>query len=393
MKKQDSKTGLSLMLLCLILTAAGCGYDNDIVIPQTSIDPVSLTEVTVGDEIRLTGKNMHLITHVTFGETEAEVNLNLGERDRNELVVRVPALELTGKVDVTATYNTMQKIVVCRDLHVTVPPVIPTVTTQLSGEVMAKEIIELSGTHLNIIRQILVNGEEVPVRSIDVTNLTFLAPEVEVETEATVKLIYDNSLGKDQELAVGGSIRILPLPVARVYTWTDVVIGGQATGLSFFDGTTGIVSSPCDLFGHQAEIDFMMNVSNAGENQFYDPSNTTNVLKNQWCDGLALGAEDGKDYSLFHAVSTRFRILSESNAAQMELITKVREGDIEEITDELFEGISAPSSRTPKDFVAGNVVWYYNEYKDKNGLIEIVEVVAGVTPQENTIRMNVYFEK
>gem|GEM_PF-7008211 len=45
-----------------------------------------------------------------------------------------------------------------------------------------------------------MGGIEVAVRSIDATSLTFLAPEVETETEAVVKLIYDNSMGKGQEL-------------------------------------------------------------------------------------------------------------------------------------------------------------------------------------------------
>lgn len=380
-------------MCCLMWALTGCSRDNDIVIPQASVDRVNINSVTVGDEMVFTGTNMHLITKMTFGTVEAEMNVNLGSRDRNMLKVIVPALEATANVQLTATYNTNKKLVICQELEVIVPPVIPTVSTQLSGEVMSGDVVELQGANLQIIKSIKVNSQAVDIRTKNATGLSFIAPEVTTSTAATVILVYDNSLGADQTLTISGQLTIKPVPVAKVYEWNDVIIGGQATEFSFFDGTTGQAYSACALFANQSNIDFLMNVSSAGENQFYDPSNTGNVLKNQKCDGKALGTADGKDYSVFQDTSTKFLILSATDEVQAALINKVKNKEITEFTEALFDGITAPASRTPKNFEVGDVVWYYNATKQKNGLIEIKGVTAGTTVQENTIKMHVYFEK
>lgn len=382
---------LLTMLYSLVLVFSACTRDNDIDIPQTSVNKITETTVNVGDEMTFTGSNMHLITKVTFGETEAEVNLELAKRDKHSLTVTVPALLVTQKVRLFVTYNTNKKIVLSEELEVIVPPVVPTVTSSLPSSVMSGNIVELEGTGLDIIKSIFLGSTEITYRSKDERSISFVAPEVETEVSVQVKFIYDNSLGSNKELLVG-TLTIEPLPVIKVLEWKDVVIGGQGTFRSFFDGSTGIIYTPCDLFDNQEKIDFMMNVSNAGENQFYNPGNATNVLKNQLCDGKALGTEDGKDYSKFLAVGTKFRQLTTSGA-QGALALKVKNKEIDEITDALFEGISAPSSNTPKNFTVGDVVWFYNATKDKNGLIEIKEVIAGATPQENTIKMDVYYQK
>jgi len=474
------------LLSCILIIGAACERDNDIVIPQTRVDKVSETSVTVGDEMTFTGTNMHLITKVLFGEVEAPLDLDLAKRDRNKLTVVVPLLKETQKVALTAIYNTESKLILVEGLEVIVPPVIPTVTSALPASVMSGNVVELEGTDLDIIKSVKVGDTEVGIRSKDNPSLSFLAPEVETETSAVVTLIYDNTIGANQVLTVSGMLKIapavvpavtsplpasvesgatvaiegtdlnivtgirlgdnavniqektdvllsfvapavteettlavtliyantlgadrelalnkslvvkpvtiIPEPETKVLKWENVLIGGQSTGLSFFNASTGAIVTTCEVFENQAEIDFMMNVSNSGENQFYDPSNTNNVLSNQTCGGLALGKGDGKDYSILRATSTLFRILTASGA-QGELADKVKADAIEEITDELFTGISKPSSNTPNGFAVGQVVWFYNARKDKNGLIEIKAVNPGATAGENTIVMDVYFQK
>ena len=46
------------------------------------------------------------------------------------------------------------------------------------------------------------------MESKNATEITFKAPEVNMDTEFTITLIYDNSLGNDQKLVVPGKITV-----------------------------------------------------------------------------------------------------------------------------------------------------------------------------------------
>lgn len=409
MKKHHKLIAQFAIFCSLLFILSSCSRDNDIVIPQTSVNPFTLSTVNSGEEITFTGSNMHLITKVTFeyqgvveGKeslivVEAPVSLQLDKRDREALTVIVPALDKTRIVALKATYNTSKRISISDNLEVIVPPVIPTVASQLPAEVNSGEVLNVTGTNLNIIKAIKMGDLDIAIRSKNESSLSFVAPELETELTAAVKLIYDNSIADNQELIASQSLTIKPLAATSVHEW-NVTIGGQATGLSFFDATTGRIVTPCDVFAHQEEIDFIMNVSTAGENQLYNPAGSTNVLKNQKCGDLPLGVAeaaggDGKNYAGLLAVSTKFRLLSSSNAAQNALIQLVVAGTITDLSTEAFAGISAPSSNTPKNFNPGDVLWFFNEKKSKNGLIEIREVLAGAIPEESTIRMKIYYQK
>ena len=70
MKKRNYTltTALTAALCCLICLLNGCTRDNDIDIPQTSVNTMGATTVQPGETITLTGDNMHLISKVYFGE-------------------------------------------------------------------------------------------------------------------------------------------------------------------------------------------------------------------------------------------------------------------------------------------------------------------------------------
>lgn len=488
MKKLNKLFATVASLCYLLIVAAACERDNDIVIPQTQVNNIAETSVTVGDEMTFTGTNMHLITKVLFGEVEAEVGLDLSVRDRNKLTVVVPAQDETKSVVLSVVYNTSKTLVLSDILEIIVPPVIPTVTTSLPASVMSGNVVELTGTNLNIIKTIKVDNNEVVIRSKDPqgSSISFVAPEVDAESNVSVTLIYDNSIGANQQLPVPGSMTIVPalapvvtstlpasvesgetvslegtnldivtsirlgentvaisektgllltfaapaveeetsLTVTLVYTntlsagreltlegslvvkpsaipepetkvlkWENVIIGAQNTGLSFFNGTTGQVITPCELFDNQTAVDLMMYVNSGGSNMLYGPHNTSSTLKNMLCDGKALGEStgDGKDYSGFRSIETKFRILSASGEQGI-LADLVKEDKIEEINDALFGSISKPSSSAPAVAV-GNVLWFYNAKKEKNGLILIKEINTGETNGDNMIKMNVYYQK
>lgn len=482
MKKRNYTltTALTAALCCLICLLNGCTRDNDIDIPQTSINTMGATTVQPGEIITLTGANMHLISKVYFGDaTTIDVKTPQAERDHQSLTVYVPTevFEETKVVPLAVLYNSVHRLVVCEELTVYIAPVIPTTSTTLSGEVKPGDIITITGTDLGIIKALQANGESITIDNKKATELTFKAPEVDTDTEFTITLVYDNSLGNDQKLVVpgkftvkevvpGGSVTSETQEVetgkditiegtnlnvvkavrltkaggvssdititnpeatgftfkapeveedteftvtliygksnketasigtvkvkkanALVYEW-NVTIGGPSTTKSFFSGETGIHSA-CELSAYEANIDFLMNVGSSG-NQFYDPSNTANVLKNQSCDGVALNKDD---YATFLLTSTKFRILDSGNATQAELIRKVKEREITEITDELFSGISAPGTRTPNNFAKGQVIWYKNFTKGKSGLIEILDVKTKEPSTDNEIDIYVYFQK
>ena len=485
--KKLNKLFATIATLCyLLIVVAACERDNDIVIPQTRVDNVKETSVGVGDEMTFTGTNMHLITKVLFDEVEAEVNLDLGKRDRNQLKVVVPAQEATKNVVLSVVYNTSKTLVLSESLEIIVPPVIPTVTSGLPATIMSGNVVELAGTYLKIIKTIKVGDIEVPIRSKDDPAISFVAPEVNAESTVSVTLIYDNSIGANQQLSVPGTMTIIPAlvpavtspfpasvesgetvsiegtnldivtairlgekavpisektgtlltfaapaveeetsmtvtliytntlgadkelaleaslivkpssipePETKVLKWMDVIIGAQNTGISFFNATTGQVITPCELFDNQLVVDLMMYVNSAGSNMLYGPHNTSSSLKNMFCDGKALGEStgDGKDYSAFRSVETKFRILSASGE-QGALVELVREDKIEEINDALFGSISKPSSNAP-GVAVGNVLWFYNAKKEKNGLILIKEINTGATNGDNMIKMNVYYQK
>lgn len=201
----------SVAALCaMLIVVTACERDNDIDIPQTSVNRITETSVTVGDEMTFTGTNMHLITKVLFGEVEAVVDPNLGKRDRNQLTVIVPQLTETANVVLSAIYNTSIKLILSESLEVIVPPVIPTVSSTLPASVASGDVVELDGTNLDIIKVIKVGDNDVAIRSKDELKISFVAPEVQTETIVGVILIYDNISGTDQQLTVPGTMVITP---------------------------------------------------------------------------------------------------------------------------------------------------------------------------------------
>lgn len=67
MKRQYKFTALSAVLFCLIGLLYGCTRDNEIIIPETSVNPLATDySVAIGDEVTFTGQNMHLISKVAL---------------------------------------------------------------------------------------------------------------------------------------------------------------------------------------------------------------------------------------------------------------------------------------------------------------------------------------
>ena len=212
MKKRNYIATITLTVtLCLTYLLSGCTRDNDIDIPQTSVNMMEATTVQPGEAITLTGENMHLISKVYFGnDITIDIKTPQTDRDHQSLTVYVPTevFEETKVVPLAVLYNSVHHLVVCEELTVYIAPVIPTTSTTLSGEVEPGDIITITGTDLNIVTALQANEESITMESKNATEITFKAPEVNMDTEFTITLIYDNSLGNDQKLVVPGKITV-----------------------------------------------------------------------------------------------------------------------------------------------------------------------------------------
>lgn len=389
---QKKIVALTAFMCCVICLLSGCNSEDEVVIPHTSIHPIAAAQATIGDEITLTGQNMHLIGKINFGEVVVPVETLPANRDHNSLTVVVPtSFVATQKVVFSATYNSTQRIILSDEFEVIVPPVIPSVSTTLSGEVNVGDVIEISGINLMVVKSILANNAPVSIRSKNETTITFKAPEVETDTELAITLVYDNALGNDQKLAVPGKVMVKKAIVLSYYLWENITLGAPATDRAFFDASAGHTITPCDLFQHQPNVDFAMDATTTAAARLLNPANINdNFMKAQLCGGISL-FEDGKDYTTVRTLlKTQFKLLSTSNATEEALILKVMSGEITDIKEDI--GDIAPSTNTPtvdKD----DIIVFKNTPKDKMGIIRVKNVSLGEKKELNTIIMDVYYEK
>lgn len=260
-------TALTAALCCLICLLTGCTRDNDIDIPQTSVHTMDATTVQPGENMTLTGQNMHLISKVYFGTQEVKIETPQASREQQSLTVIVPTgvFEDTQVVPLSIVYNSVHRIVVCEELTVYIAPVIPATSTTLSGEVKPSDIITITGTDLNIITSVLANTDAVTITSKTATAIAFKAPEVDADTEFTITLVYDNSLGTNQKLVVPGKIMVKEIvPEGSVTDATKEVEAGKDISI---EGTNLNIVSAVRLTATGAEASDI-NIVNPGATGF-----------------------------------------------------------------------------------------------------------------------------
>ena len=394
MKKRNYTltTALTAALCCLICLLNGCTRDNDIDIPQTSVNTMGATTVQPGETITLTGDNMHLISKVYFGDvTTLDIKTPQADRDHQSLTVYVPTevFEETKAVSLAVLYNSVHRLVVCEELTVYIAPVIPTTSTTLSGEVKPGDIITIAGTNLNIIKAIQANGESVTIDNKKATEITFKAPEVDADTEFTVTLIYGKS---DKETASIGTVKVKKATVVLTYLyWENITLGAPATECALFDASAGRTITPCDLFDNQANVDFAMDATSSAAARLLNPANINdNFMKAQICGDSPLSS-DGKDYSTVRtSLKTQFKLLNSGNETENTLIQKVLNGEITDIKEDI--GSLNSSTNTPT-VTENDVLVFKNTNKNKMGIIRIKSVTLGEKKELNTITMDVYYEK
>lgn len=356
----------------------------EVVVPGVTTD---VSSATIGDKITLTGKNMHLITKVNFGDQVVSFDPN-PDRSHTSLMVTVPStFDITKKVQLSVTYTT-HTVNVSNDFEVIVPPVIPTVTTVLEGEVGTGATITLAGTNLNIIKKVMVNGQAYEFTA-TATSLSFKAPEDIIENLVidNVVLVYDNVLGDNQELSVSGSVTVKPTPTLPYILWENIELGSHGTENAFFDVTNGRTMTPCDVVEHKEWVTFAMdNTSGAPTARLLNPANIgTNLLNSQFCNGTALNLND---YAIWKepTQTTPFKKVTDDA-----LIAKVTNGEITNIRDDIGDVKASDIKTNTPTIAAGEVYYFY--HKEKFGLIWVKQLNIQTDRKLNTIIMNVYYEK
>lgn len=359
----------------------------------------SLPESTMaGEIISLNGSNLHIIHTIMVNGASVAI------RSKDSETITFIAPEVTQEVlaEVKFFYNNSEgsdwELNAGKMQIKPIPPIVPEITSSFPMEVIADEEVILTGINLQVITGIKLNGSNLSPISINETQITFLAPTVIEKTTFDLIIIYSNRLEQNKEISFTSSLVVSPALQKNIYYWKNVSLGGQTTERSLFNATTGEVISPCELFGMQEEVDFLMNISSSNEIQFYSPANATNVLKNQKCNEMALGVMDetgdNKSYSTFLETVNKFRLLAASNSAQAAMIEKALTGTIDDLSNEAFTGISAPASSAPKNPVVNDVFYFKNERKGKNGLMVIRNInIDQELATNSTILIDIYFEK
>lgn len=151
MKRQYKFTALSAVLFCLIGLLYGCTRDNEIIIPETSVNPPATDySVAIGDEVTFTGQNMHLISKVAFDNQVVNITTEPSNRSQTTLIVAVPDnFEVTQHISVVATYNSVHKLTLSDAFEV----VVPGVTTDVSSATIGDKIT-LTGKNMHLITKV-----------------------------------------------------------------------------------------------------------------------------------------------------------------------------------------------------------------------------------------------
>ena len=151
MKRQYKFTALSAVLFCLIGLLYGCTRDNEIIIPETSVNPLATDySVAIGDEVTFTGQNMHLISKVAFDNQVVNITTEPSNRSQTTLIVAVPDnFEVTQHISVVATYNSVHKLTLSDAFEV----VVPGVTTDVSSATIGDKIT-LTGKNMHLITKV-----------------------------------------------------------------------------------------------------------------------------------------------------------------------------------------------------------------------------------------------
>lgn len=260
-------------------------------------------EGTVFTEAEIKGENLDLIKEIEIGGVSIPSE-EFEEQNEDKIVFIIPYYEANGPVTIKLKYNygvepTVIELPQPFKLIVTTPEV-----TSFTKTIFAGSALEINGSNLNVIEQVLVNGTPVTIVSKTADKLSCSVPaDFTANGSAEVTLVYYN--GKVTKNI--GSVQVV-VPATNI--WNNVTL--KATYQNFFSGITGQYYTMNEFTANKSIIHLA--VSGHDGNEWLQ-------IESLNANGNFAGSQVKKD-----GWAMRFRKLKESNATDKKYIDLVKNG-------------------------------------------------------------------
>lgn len=345
----------------------------------------------VGNNVEILGSDLDVISKVLFGEEEGEIIA----QNEKEIVVKVPFIiadNATVSLKYTGTSGT-ETVIKGNEDEFAVEKDEPSIEQIEQESLMERSLVTLSGKNLTLIEYIYFGEEKSEPVSREDNVIVFRVPTLPATSTVRIKVTYYN---ETKEIVLSENcqvIRMKNLFAANQAIGTRRSKYGYGSMLNGNAADGNAVCTPCVLkdAAYHTQIDFAAYVNSGLDFALSSPDNilseSKSNLKNYWCGSESLpDAASLTVYKGFTEVATRFLVLNARDDAA--LIAQIRAGrDQLEITSELFASlvITKGSARTRKGteaegtvsdqiFDKGSVVVFYNDYKKKYGILDILNV-------------------
>ena len=332
------------------------------------------SEVEIGNNLLISGKHMNVVSAVLFtaeggtGGNEAEI---ISQND-NEIVVKVPYVESDNAIVTFRYFNGVENVETSSSsaLELTVKRYQPNVTTTVFEPANVGDIIVLEGEYLDKIDKVLLGDIECTITVQTENELRFMVPTSDSfkngDNKVTLKISYFN--GRETPILTDEFI----VRVAYVYFWENKTIYAQARVegqfFAFFSPETGQVYANEDW---RTEVDPIAGPASGSDpkNNANNPSYILNITKEEYDkvnpyffisasssnESLSLQSpanSDGKLKNFYTSTSSSssitgkaawwgtpalsFMYLDPEEPDCIELINKVKAGDIKKIDENTF---------------------------------------------------------
>lgn len=388
------------------------------VYPQPSLTTTP-TSGKVDEEVEFRGSNLDVVQKIYFKDVEATV---ISYKSEKELVVKVPFVS-DDRVDIRLTYFNEQgeQSMGTTGNAFEILKTRPTISGTLPNKLTEGETVTLNGENLNLIEKITFGEVEATISRKEATILSFRVPTLpETSTVKVTAYYYEETA----TLTLSEACEVF---IPKVFFYPNLMQGSHRNAEfgNMLNATAGQVLPACVLKDQPAQslIDFASVVNSNYDFALNGPHNTVNGIRNYWCEGKSFITSNTLDgliaegYGDFMTTKTLFLVLLRSNEVQAEIINKVVNGQLDELSPEttptLFNGTivadknsvrsrrSTEAEDTEADniYKVGSVILFKNEKKNKIGLLYIKEVnVAYGQPKthidaNSSIVFDVYYQR
>lgn len=384
----NNKTGNILVSGSNGKTETSESFSMEYTVPALTNFPAS---AKTNAEIYIEGNNLDAALDIYFGTIKGEI-ISQSEKD---MIVKVPFFE-DESVDLIVDYNTAAGI---KQVSTSGKPFqlerpTPVITNNpSSGEIATT--ITLTGTELTLIDEIWFGTKQGTIQQKSDESLTVLIP---TDFDATTDVALTAKYYGTRTLVINPAFK-----VKAIYYWQnkEIFAHDESTSNNFFNAATGDIYTPCQYADIKNNIYFFITISSSSI-QLNNPANSGNQTKNFKCNGVALPTETMPNI-------VKFKNLSTGNAAENELIEKVKNRTLESIsqTDIDAAGIVTANSSTRRFYGEGNAdnqmkpgdILMFQLFSGstpvKVGFIEVVKFTSSNPTSDRTSSMtfNCYFQK